>query len=173
MALLIDTDRFFLLTNPVPHLPGKVDVTDRQKPCIDVVVDGFLIKHDVICVLDAYVMNRLPLLYEWSDDCVYTFKLLLGYGKALATFTEYILVFLLGILGIVQVPLKLTAVSLRTAVTDIRRFEDEQAMLLLKIRAGLIAGLAAGATVLTILLATRFADISVVSTGLLVQAGIE
>ena len=57
MALLINTDKLFLLADSVSNFPRKVDIADRQKTCIDVVVDGFLIKHDVICILDAYVMN--------------------------------------------------------------------------------------------------------------------
>jgi hypothetical protein len=63
--------------------------------------------------------------------------------------------------------------SLRAAVTDIWRLEDEKAVLLLKIRAGLIAGFAAGTPVLTKLLNARFADILFVSTGLLMQTGIK
>ena len=63
--------------------------------------------------------------------------------------------------------------SLRTAIADIRRLEDVQAMLLLKIRAGLVAVFTTSTTVLTVLLATRFADISVMSTGLAVQTRIE
>ena len=69
--------------------------------------------------------------------------------------------------------LKFTAVSLHTAIADIRRLADVQAMLLLKIRAGLVAAFITSTTVLTVLLATRFADISVMSTGLSVQTRIE
>ena len=173
MALLIDTDRLFLLTDSVPHLPGKVNVTDGQKSCINVVVDGFLIKHDVIRILNANVMNGLSLLYEGSDNCIYALKLLLGYGKALTAFAEHCLVFLLGVLRIIQMPLKFTTVSLHTAIADIRRLEDVQAMLLLKIRASLVAVFTTSTTVLTVLLATRFADISVMGTGLAVQTRIE
>ena len=57
MAPLIDADRLFLLANPVTKFPGEVDVSDGKKPCIDVVVDGLFIKHDVIGILDAYVMD--------------------------------------------------------------------------------------------------------------------
>ena len=70
-------------------------------------------------------------------------------------------------------PLKFTTVSLHTAIADIRRLEDVQAMLLLKIRASLVAVFTTSTTVLTVLLATRFADISVMSTGLAVQTRIE
>ena len=173
MALLIDANRLFLLTDSVPHLPRKVNVTDGQKSCIDVVVDGFLIKHDVIRIFDANVMNGLSLLHKGSDERIYTLKFLLGYGKALTTFAERCLVFFLGILGVVQMPLKLTTMSLRTAIADIRRLEDEPAVLLLEIRAGLVAVFTTSTTVLTVLLATRFADISVMSAGLAVQTRIE
>ena len=173
MALLIDTDRLFLLTDSVPHLPGKVNVTDGQKTCIDVVVDGFLIKHDVIRVLDANVMNGLSLLHEGSDDCIYALKFLLGYGKALTAFAERCPVFFLGILGVVQMPLKLTTMSLRTAIADIRRLEDEPAVLLLEIRAGLIAGLATSTTALTELFDTGLTDILFMGASLLMQTGIE
>lgn len=70
-------------------------------------------------------------------------------------------------------PLKFAAMSFSTAVADIRRLEDEQAMLLLEIRAGLIARLASGATVLTELFDTGLADILFVGTGLLMQTWIE
>ena len=173
MALLIDTDRLFLLTDSVPHLPGKVNVTDGQKSCIDVVVDGFLIKHDVIRILNANVMNGLSLLHEGSDDRVYTLKLLLGYGKALTAFSERCLVFFLGILGVIQMPLKLTTVSLRTAIADVRRLEDESAVLLLEIWAGLIAGLATSTTALTELFDTGLTDILFMGASLLMQTGIE
>lgn len=43
--------------NPVPNLSGKAYSADRQKPCIDVVVDLFFIKHNFICILDAYVID--------------------------------------------------------------------------------------------------------------------
>ena len=118
-------------------------------------------------------MNGLSLLYEGSDNCIYALKLLLGYSKALTAFAKHCLVFLLGVLCIIQMPLKFTTVSLRTAIADIRRLEDVQAMLLLKIRAGLVAVFTTSTTVLTVLLATRFTDISVMSTGLAVQTRIE
>ena len=63
--------------------------------------------------------------------------------------------------------------SLRTAIADIRRLEDEPAVFLLKIRAGLVAVFTTSTTILTVLLATRFADISVMSAGLAVQTRIE
>ena len=68
-------------------------------------------------------MDRLSLLHERSDDCINTLKLLLGYGKALTAFAAHILVFLLGVLGIINVSLKLAAVLLRTAVANIRGLE--------------------------------------------------
>ena len=79
----------------------------------------------------------------------------------------------MGILGVVQMPLKFTTMSLRTAIADIRRLEDEPAVFLLKIRAGLVAVFTTSTTILTVLLATRFADISVMSAGLAVQTRIE
>ena len=79
----------------------------------------------------------------------------------------------MGILGVVQMPLKFTTMSLRTAIADIRRLENEPAVFLIKIRAGLVAVFTTSTTVLTVLLATRFADISVMSAGLAVQTRIE
>ena len=119
MALLIDTYGFLLLADSVPDLPWEVDISDRQKSCIDVVVDGLFIKHDVIRILDAYVMDGLSLLHKGSNDRINTLQLFLGYGKALTAFTANCLVFLLGILGIIQMPLKLTPVSLCTSITDV------------------------------------------------------
>ena len=70
-------------------------------------------------------------------------------------------------------PLKLTTVSLRTAIADVRRLEDESAVLLLEIWAGLIAGLATSTTALTELFDTGLTDILFMGASLLMQTGIE
>ena len=119
------------------------------------------------------MVDRLSLLYEWSDNSVYTLKFLPGYSKALTAFGTDCFVFLLGVLAILKMSLKLTAVSFCTSVADIRRLENEKTMLLLKIRAGLIAGHAAGATVLTELFDAGFTDIIFVGASLPMQTGIE
>ncbi len=98
---------------------------------------------------------------------------MIGYGKALTAFTAYCLVFFLGILGIVQVPLQLTAMPLRTSVTDVRRFEKRKTMLLFKIRADLVAGFHTSATVLTILHFARSTDVLLMGAGFAMQAWIE
>jgi len=173
MTLLIDTDRFLLFANPVSYLPGEVDVSNRQKPCIDVVVDSLFIKHDVISIFDTYVMNRLSLLHEGSDDCINTLQFLLGYSKALTAFAAYCLVFLLGILGIIQMSLQLAAVPLRTSITNIRRFKNSKTMHLFEVRADFITGFRAGTTVLAVFLNTWFADIFFVGAGLTMQTRVE
>jgi hypothetical protein len=173
MALLIDTYRLLLFTDSVPYFSRKIDVPDGENPGIDVVINRLFVKHDVIGILDAYVMNGLTLLHERSNDIIYTFNLLLGYSKALTAFTADFLVFLLGKLGIIKVPLKLAAMPFCTAVAHIWRLEDSMAMLFLEVRAELIAVFITGATVLAEPFAARLTDIVFVRAGLAVKTGIK
>ena len=173
MALLIDTDRLFLLAHPVPHFPGKIDVSDGKEPGIDVIVDGFLVKHDVIRILDAYVMDRLSLLHEGSNDRVYTPKFFFGCGKALAAFAEHLLVFLLGVFGIVKMSLELAAVPLCAAIADVWRLKDGKTMLFLEIRADLVTGFHTATTVLSETIFAGFTDIPFVGAVFKVQTWIE
>ena len=62
-------------------------------------------------------------------------------------------------------PLKLAAMPFRTTVADVRRLEDGNTMLLLKIRTGLVTSFTTGTTVLVEFPATGLADIPVVGTG--------
>ena len=119
------------------------------------------------------MMDRLSLLNEGSNDRIYTLEFLFGYRKALTAFTEDCLVLLLGMLGIIQVPLKLAAVPLRTAIADIWRLKDGRAMLFLEIRTDFVTGFFTTTAVLSETTFAGFAEIPFMSAGLTVQARIE
>ena len=123
-------------------------------------------------MFNADMMYRVPLLYKGRNDYVNTLQLLIRDSKALATFAAYILVFLLGILGIIEMSLILAAMPLRASIADIRRLQNSGAMPLYILYAGLITILATGAAVLAELFLAGLADIPVMLTGSAVHAGI-
>jgi hypothetical protein len=81
-------------------------------------------------MLDADVVYGMPLLHQRGNDSVNTLQFLIRDSKALAAFTAYVLVFLLGVLGIVEMPLVLAAMPFRTSITDIWRLQNGKAMTL-------------------------------------------
>ena len=172
VTLLVDPNGLFLLPDAKAHLPRKVDISGSEKSGIDVVVDGLLVQHDLGTMLDADVVYGMPLLHQRGNDSVNTLQFLIRDSKALAAFTAYVLVFLLGVLGIVEMPLVLAAMPFRTSITDIRGFQNSEAMTFHVFSAGFITSLAAGAAVLAELFAAGFADIPVVLTGSTVNARI-
>jgi hypothetical protein len=124
-------------------------------------------------MFDTDVMDRVSLLYEWRNDSVNALQLLIRDCKTLAAFATYSFIFLLSILGVIEMAPQLAAMSLRTSVADIRRLQKSKAMTLYVFSTEFITILDAGATVLAEPFATRFADISIMLTCLAIQTGIE
>jgi hypothetical protein len=98
-------------------------------------------------MFDTDVMDRVSLLYEWRNDSVNALQLLIRDCKTLAAFATYSFIFLLSILGVIEMAPQLAAMSLRTSVADIRRLQKSKAMTLYVFSTEFITIIDAGATV--------------------------
>lgn len=173
MALFVDFDRLLLFPDTVSDLARQVDVPDRQKPCIDIVVDGLFIQHNVICIVDTNVVNGMALLNQRCDDAIDTLQFIGCNSESLTAFAADRLILLLCILGIVEMPLQLTALTLFTSVTNIGRFLLLRTHLFLIIRAVCVAGRTALETILFPLLLARMAEISIMFSGKPMDTGVK
>ncbi len=115
----------------------------------------------------------MPLLYQRRDDVIDTFQLFRCDCEALAAFTANSLVLLLGIPGVIEMPLKLTAGAFLTAVTDIGRFPSFETDQLFKVRAALVAGHGTASAAFAIGKLAFGADIPVMRAGAAMGAGIK
>jgi hypothetical protein len=122
VALLIHSDWLFPLPFTVDHLARQVNITYGKQSGIDVVVDGTLVKHDVICVVGTDMMDRLPLPNQWRNDVVYPAELFCGQVDALPALTTDSFIFFLCFLAIINLLFQSAGTDLFTGIAGIRRF---------------------------------------------------
>lgn len=174
MTLLIDADRTFFLPEAIAYFPRKVDVAGRQEPGIYVVVDALLIIHDLIGIVLADMMDRLALPNQGRDDSIDTLEFIVGDGKSPAALRQGFLIRLMSCLGIIQMPLKMTASALCAPIADIRRRQNPAAGVWYEIRTDFEAFCTR--TPLTLMrppLLARGTDIAIMRTILTMDARIE
>lgn len=69
-AALVHFEFGFFIACTELHFPGQVDVAYIHKTGVDVVLDGFLTTHELILMAHINLMDRLPLLYQRTDNSV-------------------------------------------------------------------------------------------------------